>query len=156
MKKIVSIILLTLLLQIQTNATILPESTAIIVQPKQLIDADDFKIGSQVKFVVIQPVKINKETIIPAGTEVISQVIQKKNNFILGIPGKIEIGNFHILTKDNEIIRLRGTVEDKGDSKYWVHVGWFFLFPILFIKGNDGKIQTNTTQILYTIEEIDL
>ena len=90
------------------------------------------------------------------GTEVIAQVVKKKNNFILGIPGEIQVNNFQILTSDNEIIRLRGSIIDKGDSKYWAHVGWFFLLPLLFVKGNDGKIPVNTSHTLYTMENIEL
>ncbi len=156
MKKFLSVVFTVLLLQVQALAVVIPDSTPVIVQPMQLVDADDYKLGDQVKFTVLQPVKINGDVVIKSGTEVLAQTTKKRNNFILGIPGEIEVGNFHIVTPSNEIIRLRGSIGDKGDGRYWAHIGWFFLFPILFVKGNDGKIPANTTLILYTVEEVNL
>ena len=66
------------------------------------------------------------------------------------------MGNFELLTSNNDIIRLRGTIADKGEGRYWANAGWFFLFPILFIKGDDGKIRVNSTHRLYTVEDINL
>ena len=42
---------------------------------------------------------------------------------------------------------------NKGEDKYWVNLGWLFIFtiPFVFIKGDDGKISTGKYQILYTI-----
>lgn len=156
MKKILSVIFTVLLLQIQAFAVVIPDSTPVIVQPMKMIDADNYKLGDQVKFAVLQPVKIDGKVVIKSGTEVLAQTIKKKNNFILGIPGEIEVGNFHIVTPSNEIIRLRGSISDKGNGKYWAHIGWFFLFPLLLVKGNDGKIPANSTLILYTIEDVNL
>ena len=83
-------------------------------------------------------------------------MLKKKNNGILGIPGELELGNFEMVASNNDIIRLRGTVVDKGEGRYWANVGWFFLFPILFVKGDDGKIPVNSTHRLYTVEDINL
>ncbi len=156
MKKIFAAIFTIMLLQAQVSAVTLPEGTVIVVQPQREIDADEVKEGGTVNFHVLQPVKVNGQVVIKSGTEVTAQVVKKKNNFILGIPGEIQVNNFQILTSDNEIIRLRGSIIDKGDSKYWAHVGWFFLLPLLFVKGNDGKIPVNTSHTLYTMENIEL
>ena len=158
MKKILSIMFMALLLQMPlvAGATTLQQGSVVVVQPQKLVDADDYKEGDTVKFLVLQPVKVNGEIVIKSGTEVLATVVKKKNNFIFGGPGEIQLDNFHIYTKDNEIIRLRGSVIDKGEGKYWAHIGWFFLFPILFVKGNDGKIQANTNHTLFTLEDINL
>lgn len=156
MKKILAMIFMVMLLQVPVSAAMLPQGTVVVVQPQRLVDADDYKDGDTVKFTVLQPVKVNGDVLIKSGTEVLAQVVKKKNNFILGIPGEIQLDNFRIYTNDNEIIRLRGSVIDKGDGRYWAHIGWFFLFPLLFIKGNDGKIQANTTHTLFTLEDVNL
>ena len=52
MKKILSVILLSLLLQVQVSATTIPSGTLVVVQPQQEIDADDVKAGDTVKFLV--------------------------------------------------------------------------------------------------------
>lgn len=156
MKKILSVIMLSLLLQSQIYAATIPEGTMLVVQPQKEINADNVKEGDRVNFTVVQPVKVNNEVVIKSGREVTAEVVKKRNNGILGIPGELELGNFELLTPNNDIIRLRGTVADKGEGRYWANAGWFFLFPILFIKGNDGKIRVNSTHRLYTVEDINL
>ncbi len=156
MKKILSVIMLSLLLQSQIYAATIPEGTMVVVQPQKGIDADNVKTGDRVNFAVIHPVKVNNEVVIKSGREVTAEVVKKKNNGILGIPGELELGNFEMVASNNDIIRLRGTVVDKGEGRYWANVGWFFLFPILFVKGDDGKIPVNSTHRLYTVEDINL
>lgn len=150
------IALLTLgLLQLQCFAASIPAGTSVVVQSKNTIDADYVKIGDKVNFKVARPVKVNGENVIPVGTEVSAVVVKKKNNGILGIPGKIEIGQFE-LDNPNGSICLTGNVYDEGENRYWANVGWIFVFPLLFIKGNDGKINPTFTYTLYTVEESSL
>ena len=47
--------------------------------------------------------------------------------------GEIQIGNFLLFTEDNQQIYLRGIMQNKGIGREWVNIGWFFLFPLLFI-----------------------
>ena len=61
---------------------------------------------------------------------------------------------FSLLTEDNQKIYLRGIVKNKGMGREWANIGWFFLFPLLFIKGEDGKIEAGSCQTLYTINDI--
>ena len=148
--------LLLLLTQLQVCAATVPSNTLVVVQPQKLIDADNVKMGDNVIFMVSQPVKIEGKVVIPVGTEVKATVVKKKNNGILGIPGSIQIGEFQILTNDNKVLRLSGNIFDEGANRYWANVGWIFVFPLLFIKGNDGKIQPTLTHMLYTAEDINL
>ncbi len=154
MKKLLSLLCSILLIQIQVCASILPAGTSIVVQSNKIIDADDVKTGDKVSFTVLQSVKAEGNVVIKAGTEVHAKVLKRKNNFIFGIPGEIQVGDFQILVGNN-IVRLRDTINDKGDSKYWANIGWIFVFPLLFIKGDDGRIPANS-YILYTIDDVDL
>ena len=90
MKKIFALLFAIILLQIQAFAVIVPSGTSVFVQPQKIMDADDVKVGDTVKFNVVKPVKVNNETVIPAGTEVSTKVVKKKNNGIL----KCEICGF--------------------------------------------------------------
>lgn len=45
MKKFLSVVFTVLLLQVQALAVVIPDSTPVIVQPMQLVDADDYKLG---------------------------------------------------------------------------------------------------------------
>lgn len=156
MKKFISLVLCLSFICLQASAVVLPDGKAISVKPVQEIDADDLKQGETVRFEVAQPVKVKGETVIKQGTEVTAQIARLKNNFILGIPGEIELTNFQLITSDNEPIPLRGTVSDKGEGRYWAHIGWIFMFPLLFVKGGDGKIPATVQYTMYTMEEADL
>ena len=158
MKKIISILLILLFMQMQVLAQTLPQGTLVIVQPSKIIDADDVQLGDTVSFTTLKPVKVNGKVVINQGTEVTAKVTKRKNNGILGIPGEIEISDFMIVTQNNEIIHLCGVAQNKGDGRYWANAGWVFIItiPLLFIKGNDGKILTNTSYMLYTAEDVNL
>lgn len=155
MKRFIAVLFMVLLLQSQVFATVIPTGTLVIVQPYQTIDADDVKVGDNVSFKVHQPVKVNNEVVIKTGTEIQARVIKKKNNGILGIPGEIQIGEFQIITPNSESLRLTGMVSDEGENRYWANVGWIFVLPLLFIKGNDGKIPCTSTYMLHTAESFD-
>jgi len=156
MKKIILFMLIMLSFQISVSAATLPAGSIVMVQSTKMIDADDVKLGDTVEFIVIQSVKLGDDVIIKSGEQVLAKVVKRKNNFIFGVPGEINVGDFQIVKPNNEVIRLRWTIVDKGDNRYWANFGWFFVFPILFIKGDDGKIQMNSSHILYTIEDINL
>lgn len=157
MKKIVSLLLLLgFLAQTSVFAQTLPQGTLVLVQPANIIDADDVKTGDSVKFRTVKPVKANGNIVLPQGTEVSARVVKRKNNGLLGIPCELEVGEFKILTQNNDIIHLSGTILDKGEGRYWANVGWIFVFPLLFIKGNDGKFYPNSEYMLYTAEDVNL
>ena len=129
----------------------IPAGTAVTVSVEREIDADDVQEGQNIDFIVLDPVTIDGTPVIKSGTPVIAQVINKKNNFIFGIPGELEVGNFKLFNQNNGIINLRGSILDKGTHRAWANIGWILVWPLLFIKGNDGKIPAGTFKILYTI-----
>lgn len=156
-KKTLSFLLCFILLGLQNLPVLaqtikIPAGTPITVYADTEIDADDVQVDENINFLVQDPVYINNKLVIKSGTLVVGQVVKLKNNSILGIPGEIQIGNFRI-SNNNQIINLRGNITDKGTNRAWVNVGWFFwvALPLLFVKGNDGKISAGTYQILYTI-----
>lgn len=157
MKRIILLLFsLFVLAGLQGYSQTIPQGTLVVVQPLKTIDADDVKVGENVKFRIVNPVKVNGEVVFPHGTEVDAKIIKRKNNGILGIPGEIVIGEFKIITQNNEIIHLSGIVSDSGDNRYWANVGWIFVWPLLFVKGNDGKVFSHTTHMLYVAEEYEI
>ena len=156
MKKFFALLFLCLFIKSNVMAVTIPQGTLVVVQPAKLIDADKVRTGDKVLVSVTQPVKINGETVIKMGTEVNAKITKRKNNGILGIPGELDVWEFQIITPKSDTIRLSGIVSDNGEGRYWANVGWIFVFPLLFIKGNDGKIMQNTTYMLYTAEDVKL
>lgn len=156
MKKIIALFLLCALAQTQVLAVTLPAGTPVHIRPVNTIDADKDKLGDVVNFEVTIPVKVDNKTVIKPTTSVTGKVIKHKNNCLIGVPGHIEIGNLFIQTDNGKEIYLRGSVYNEGENRYWSNIGWFFMFPLLFIKGDDGKIQSNSNHILYTLEDVSL
>ncbi len=154
-KIISSIICIALLIShcsvVNAKEIFIPPGTAVVVYTENEIDADDVKVGQNLDFIVQESVIIDDRTVIPSGTHVTAQVTKRKNNFILGIAGELQVGNFKIKAASDNMINLRGLIIDKGTNRAWCNIGWFFLFPLIFIKGNDGKIPAGTYQIVYTI-----
>ena len=128
----------------------IPAGTAISIYVEREIDADDVVEGQTVDFIVQYPVKVNNITVINSGTRVTGQITKKRNNFILGIPGEIQIGNFKLYLQDGNIVTLRGESRNKGEGRYWGNIGWIMVWPLLFVKGADGKIPAGTSQVVYT------
>ena len=158
MKKIIIAILTFVFVQSFACALNVPSGSIITIQPQNEIDADDYKTGDTINFTLVQPLKYNNNIIIKAGSEVTGTVVKNKNNGCFGIPGEIQISNFRIIDANQGDVRLRGSVISKGESKYWVNVGWIFLItiPMVFIKGQDAKVPMNSTYMLYTAEDIDI
>ena len=150
------ILLFLLLIPLFANAEKIPSGTLIVVQPTKFIDADEVKLNEKVNFITVEPVKIDGKILINPNTEVQGTVVKRKNNGILGIPGKIGIGEFILIQNNEKIIRLRGDVINNGENRYWANVGWVILWPLLFVKGDDGQISEHNTFMLYTAEDYDL
>lgn len=162
MKKILSLFLI-LLFNTQSiiyaaSTNIIPAGTPVSVGIDKEIDADDIKLGQLVEFTTLEPVKVNGVVVIKPGTLVTGQITKRKNNCLFGVPGEVQVGNFQVRTDKGDIVNLRGNVGDKGDNRYWVNAGliWIVTLPMIFIKGNDGKIAPGTKEMLYTVNEINL
>lgn len=133
----------------------IPAGTAVTVYNSHEINADDFATGQSVNFIVDNAVTVNGIEIIKSGTQATAEITNKRNNFIFGVPGEIQISNFKINNIGMKSLNLQGTFDKKGKSRYWSHFGWIpWVFPLLFVKGEDGIIREGTRYTVYTIGDI--
>ncbi len=154
MKKIFAMLLFaTLMLNNVVLALEIPAGTPLIVTADKEIDADNIKLNQTVFFSTIEPIKVNGKTAIKSGAKVTGQVIKIKNNALIGLPGEIQVGNLKLQTPQGDYVNINGNISDKGNGRYWANAGWLFLFPLLFIKGDDGKIQAGMPNTLHTLED---
>ncbi|MFI3300024.1 MAG: hypothetical protein R3Y28_01245 [Candidatus Gastranaerophilales bacterium] len=158
-KTIAKICLSSLLLTMTPNyvfakKTEIPKGTGINIINENAIDNDEIELDEFIEFIARDNIEINGEVAIKAGTSVLGQVTKKRNNFIFGVPGKIEINNFRIVQNDNDDIMLRGSIKKTGASRYWCIAGLLFIvtIPLIFIKGDDAKINSGTYKRLYTLD----
>ena len=129
----------------------IPAGTSVTVYNSQEINADNLKKGQNIEFTVDNPVIIDGITVIQAGTRVSAQVLNKKNNFIFGIPGEIQVGNFKLHNIGNKQIDMMGSITEKGDSRYWSHIVWLIVWPLIMVKGGDGIIPAGQRYTIHTI-----
>lgn len=155
MKKILAILLFVSCFMFNNIgfASEIPAGTPVIITADNEIDADDVKLNQTVFFTTYESIKVNGKTVIKPGQKVTGQVVKIKNNSLLGLPGEIKVSNLKIRTPQGDFINIDGSVSDKGNGRYWANAGWFFLFPILLIKGDDGKIQAGMPTTLHTLED---
>ena len=149
-------VLMMLMCSFASYADLLPADTPVQVGVDQMIDADKVKLGETITAHLVSPVKNNGQLVFPMGTIVKGMVTQRKNNFIAGIPGSIEVGEFKMFTPNGSILPLKGNILRQGDSRTAVAVlaGYIFLFP-LFIKGQDGKIEAGAESTMTTTQEYE-
>ena len=153
MKQIIALSLL-LSLTAPAMADLLPAGTPVQVALDKEIDHDMVKTGEVIPGHVITPVKHNGVVVIPAGTPVKGVVTRRKNNSIAGIAGAIELGNFKVSTPNGEMIPLNGNYQRKGDNRIaGALIGAYFILLPIFIKGQDGIIDSGSEATMYTVQE---
>jgi hypothetical protein len=138
------------------DTVLLEAGKAIAVKAEKELDADELKAGQNVTFLVESPVKSNGQVVIKAGELVTAVITTRKNNFVFGIPGKLVLTNLKTKTVDGQDVSFRGDITNKGESKFWVNLGWLapIVFPMVFIKGDDAIITPNTSFTLFTLEDV--
>lgn len=154
MKHTIALLTIITLLGLPVQAEILPAGTPVQVVIDNEVDADDVKEGETITGHLLAPVKQNGVVVFPAGTPVKGQVTRKKNNFIFGISGKIELGRFKLIPPDGQVIPLTGEYQRKGNSRVAGSlVGAYFILLPIFVKGQDGKIESGAEMTMYTVQE---
>ena len=151
MKKFLILFFVFMFIGLDCTASVLPSETDITIRPKQEINADYIKEGDTVIFETVENVLNDDKIVISKGTSVFGKVKKKRNNFIFGTPGYITLGDFEMRANDGSKVTLSGTISNMGTARYWTVLPGVLVIPLLFIKGNDGKISGNTIYTLYTV-----
>lgn len=136
----------------------IPSGTPIRAYLDETIDADDVREGDEVFLRVAQPVKVEGVTVIEANTQISAQVMDRENNCMFGIPGKLTIGNYKIKLSNGNDMYLSGLpITRIGQHRYWTNfIAFFLLAPMIFVKGDDAKINDGYQQMLYTNGDVYL
>jgi hypothetical protein len=151
-----SLVVLSVLLALTAPsfADLLPAGQPVQVALDKEIDHDAVKTGEVVPGHLVSAIKHNGVVLIPSGTPVKGVVTRRKNNSIAGIAGSIELSNFKIETPNGEIIPLNGSYQRKGDSRIAGSlIGAYFILLPIFIKGEDGIVESGAESTMYTIQE---
>ena len=158
---------------VEDNYVTLPAGTSIPIETSSMITSGNVVVGQRVNLRVSYAVKIGREIVIPAGSQVQGTVVSVKKRGIAGRPGKITIKAESVQAIDGTQIPLNSEpVSWKGKSKaglawgltigvfillVWILIG--FLSPLfLLIKGKDAIIPTGTSinATTYSNTEIEI
>ncbi len=127
-----------------------------IVEP--LTTKQELLEGQEVKFKVLNDVKINNKQTIKKDSIVTATLETVSLNQGFGVPADILIDNFSVRTVDNKTLNLEGNINKIGANRaLWVspigYVGGIFTlgagFLLFFIRGGHAKLKTGDVYEMY-------
>ena len=126
---------------LQGNLTedILFKGTPVRVTPANKITTSkkNFKVGDNVKFVVVRDVLENDSVIIKRETPVYGQVLSITPNKSVGIPAKVVLGKFETSDILDETVPLKGEIKKEGNPHNTLIS--YLDFLAIFVRG--GEVQ---------------
>ena len=126
------------------------------IRTMRIITSEQAQLGESVVFKTLKPVVVNKNVVIPAGTEVIATVEYISTSRAKGEPGILIIDNFKI--KGFEKYNPVGKISINGaNRRLWIKpvsniINSFTIiggYPLYFIKGGEAKIKPNKVFEIY-------
>ncbi|WP_022682190.1 hypothetical protein [Sphingobium bisphenolivorans] len=141
----------------QAQSLILPEGMRIQLETRQDISSKSAKVGDQVELAVAKAVTIGGVTLIPAGTPVVGEVAQARDNGLFGRSGKLNISVSKVKAGQAEV-PVRGEWNAKGGSGTLGSVGAGVVFlPLAFlVRGKEVKLPAGTAFDVYVDREVTL
>ncbi|HKT77395.1 MAG TPA: hypothetical protein VJQ78_11725 [Sphingobium sp.] len=139
------------------QSVILPEGMAIPLQVRQDVSSKTAHVGDEVDLAVAKAVTIGGVPVIPAGSPVVGEVVQARDNGLLGRSGKLDIKVSRIRAGQTDV-PVRGDRNAKGQSGTLgaVGAGIVFLPLALIIRGKDVTLRAGTTFDVYVDKEVSL
>lgn len=129
-----------------SGTVVLKAGTVIPLSLETTIEGNNVRTGQTIQFRVVQDIKVDGKTVVPAGSLAQGQVVRAKNNSLLGIPGEVEIAVKSVQAIDGTNIFLtNGNAYDKGNNVIVISVvlTLFCLFGFL-IPGGRAEIPAGT------------
>ncbi len=145
---------------VEGNFVTLPAGTSIPIETSSMITSENTVVGQRVNLRVSYAVKVGREIVIPAGSQVRGTVVSVRKRKDAGRPGKITIKAESVQAIDGSQVPLNSeNLSRKGKSKaglaWGLTIGAFLLFvwfligllsPLfLLIKGKDAIIPAGTS-----------
>ena len=129
-------------IQLETNAELTTEH-------KQL------KVGQRIDLTVQQPLMLNGQVAIPAGSIAYGEITSVRNKGMWGKSGGISARVLY-LEANNRHIRLNGSFNDRGDTGTAGVVASVALLPVagFFVTGTSAKMAPGTRVTAFIAEEV--
>ncbi len=133
------------------------EGTEFPVRLEEAISSSSASEGDRFTIVLDDDVKLSDGTVLRAGYRGVGEVVEARDNGMLGKNGKLNVRLTYLKVGD-ERIRLRATKGTKGETRVGATVATVILFwpAAPFIKGKDVTIKKGTMMTAYADQDTTL
>lgn len=134
-----------------------PEGTEFSVRIEDAISSSSNTEGDRFTISLDDDVKLPDGTVLRAGYRGIGEVVEARDNGMLGKNGKLNIRLVYLKVGD-ERVKLRANKGAKGQGRVGAQVATVILFwpAAPFIKGKDVSIKKGTIMTAYSDEDVTL
>lgn len=134
-----------------------PEGTEFSIRLEDALSSSTATEGDRFTITLDDDVKLPDGTVLRAGYRGIGEVVEARDNGMLGKSGKLNVRLLYIKVGDDRI-KLRANKGAKGDVRVGATVATVILFwpAAPFIKGKDVKINKGTRMTAYADQDVEL
>lgn len=135
----------------------IPEGTEFPVRLEEALSSSAASEGDRFTIVLDDDVKLPDGTVLRAGYRGVGEVVEARDNGMLGKNGKLNV-RLNYLKVGDERIRLRANKGAKGETRVGATVATVILFwpAAPFIKGKDVTLKKGTMMTAYSDQDITL
>ena len=141
------------------NANVLRTGTEVNLKLKEGLTTEGKKlrVGYRFQMEVAEPVLVNGQIVIPAGSPALGEVTEVRNKGMWGKSGHLTASILHV-TVNGRQIRLTGTFDDKGVTGTAAVVGAILLVPVVgfFTTGTSARIPIGSPIKAFVGEDVAL
>lgn len=135
----------------------LKQGTEIRLETVGELSSNRSRVGDRIDLEVRDAVRLDGQTVIPAGTRAIGEITRRKDSGMWGKAGKLEFKPLYIKMGDRQIgLSATDSTKDKGKAGTAGVVAAVVFLPVagFFVKGTSAKIPARTGVTAYLDEEV--
>jgi len=134
-----------------------PEGTEFPMRLEDTLSSSSASEGDRFTIVLDEDVKLTDGTILRAGYRGVGEVVEARDNGMLGKNGKLNVRLAYLKVGD-ERIKLRANRGSKGETRVGATVATVILFwpAAPFIRGKDVSLKKGTRMTAYADHDTDL
>ncbi len=134
-----------------------PEGTEMAIRVEDSLSSSTSHEGDRFSISLDDDVKLSDGTVLRAGYRGVGEVIEARDNGMLGKNGKLNVRLVYLKVGDDRV-RLRATKGAKGETRVGATVATVILFwpAAPFIKGKDVSIKKGAIMTAYVDQDISL
>lgn len=139
------------------SANVIHAGTSIELETREELTTEGkkLKVGQRFEMDVLQPVLLNSQVAIPAGSRAVGEVVTVRNKGMWGKSGGITARVLYIEANGRQI-RVNGTFNDRGETGTAGVIASVALVPVagFFVTGTSAKIAPGTRVLGFIAEEV--